>query len=617
MAESNPSREREGPPDRDREAVGAVRSSLARLARPHAEHACWIDPEEDGSGGAVLLLGRRTGLLVIPVRAWTTEELVSATPGAFQLSSGGERRKRLNPDREGRERAGEIREALKGAGVESGVTVGHAVAFPYMTRTEFARRGFHWFVPLERALFREDFEPEDDLDRDVSGMRFRERISEAFPRRPVALTAGCMDRILQALHPEASIRGPSGERERRARFREGVSALDEAQARAALRLSPGHQVITGPPGSGKTQVLVHRCAFLSRYGSGFGRILLVCYNIALVGYLESLVRERGLAPSADGVLVTHFYDLCRRILGEDVPFENRDDAFYRDVTARTLERIRRKDGGAPVFDAVLVDEAQDFSDGMLRVVTETIRPGGDLVVALDASQDLYGRRSSWENLGIRARGHTRRLRHVYRNTAEIFEFGRRFLGRQPVRRRQPAVLPDPWPFRGPLPVLERFESVDELLASTAGEIRTRLEAEGPDEEIAVVYDDKIYGRDRFSYDNRAMPMRILGALDQAGVRAAWVSRDARSKRAYGPGRDPVVVISIHSAKGLDFDRVYLVGMDRIVPPEAAGRKVRATLYVALTRARYELLVPYVEETPFIRRMKEIRDVLRAGGEGEP
>jgi superfamily I DNA/RNA helicase len=262
-----------------------------------------------------------------------------------------------------------------------------------------------------------------------------------------------------------------------------------------------------------------------------------------------------------------------------------------------------------------VDEAQDFGDEMLRVVTEMIRPGGDLVVALDASQDLYGRRSSWETLGIRARGHTRRLRHVYRNTAEIFEFGSRFLGRQPVRRRQPAALPEPWPFRGPVPALERFESRDDLLASTAGEIRARLEAEGGDEEIAVIYDDKIYGRDRFSYDNRAMPMRILGALDRAGVRATWVSRDARSKRAYGPGRDRVVVISIHSAKGLDFDRVYLVGMDRIVPAGAAGRKLRAILYVALTRARYALAVPYVEETPFIRRMMGIRDALqsRRGG----
>ncbi|MCF8063041.1 MAG: AAA family ATPase [Deltaproteobacteria bacterium] len=597
----------------DQATIREVRRALIRLARPRAEHACWIDPGKDASEPAVLLLGRRTGLLVVLARAWTSTELISATPGAFLLSKGEGRLKRPNPDRAGRRRPAEVREALKEAGVDPGVPVAHATAFPGMTRARFVERGFHWFVPGERVLFRDDLAPGGDLDRDATGAGFRRQVSMAFPRRSAAIGARDMDRVLLALHPEALIRGSEGEGAGRVRFQEGVAALDEAQARAALRLSSGHQVITGPPGSGKTQVLVHRCAFLSRYGSGFRRILLVCYNIALVGYLESLVRERGLAPSDDGVLVTHFYELCGRILGDTVPFENRDHAFYRDVTLRTLERVREETSpGVDRFDAVLVDEAQDFSDDMLRVVTEMLRPGGDLVVALDASQDLYGRRSAWESLGVRARGRTRRLEHVYRNTAEIFEFGRRFLGRQAVRRRQPAVLPEPWPFQGPLPQLRRFESMDAVLSFVAGEIRARVETEGRSGETAVIYDDKIYGRDRFSYDNRAMPMRILGALEQAGVGARWVSRDARPKRAFEPGREPVVLISIHSAKGLDFDRVYLVGVDRIVPPEAATKKVQATLYVALTRARYALVVPYVEETPFIHRMRVVLQATRKG-----
>jgi superfamily I DNA/RNA helicase len=481
-----------------------------------------------------------------------------------------------------------------------------------MTRAAFTERGGHWFLPVERALFRGDLEPGGDLDLDLSGARFRSRITGAFPRRPRTLQNRELERILPALHPEVRLRAPRSDLTRRRAFREGVAALDEAQARAALRISPGHQVITGPPGSGKTQVLAHRCAFLSRFGAGTGRILFVCYNIALVGYLEGLVGPRVPGPRRDNVTVTHFYDLCSRILREEVPFENRDDAFYRDVTVRTLDRIRQGVSAILPFDAVLVDEAQDFSDDMLRVVTGMLQPGGDLVIALDASQDLYGRRSSWEDLGIRARGRTRRLRHVYRNTAEIFELGRRFLGRQPARRRQPAVLPEPWPFRGPPPLLRRFESMEAVLAFTAEEIRARLEKEGEGEEIAVIYDDKIYGRDRFSYDNRSMPMRILGALERAGVPAEWVSRDARSKRAFGPGRAPVVVISIHSAKGLDFDRVYLLGADRVEPPAEARKKVQATLYVALTRARYALTVPYVEETSFVRRLEEI---LR-GPEGE-
>jgi len=45
-------------------------------------------------------------------------------------------------------------------------------------------------------------------------------------------------------------------------FQREVLALDESQARAALRLGSGHQIIKGPTGTGKTLVLVHRCCHL-------------------------------------------------------------------------------------------------------------------------------------------------------------------------------------------------------------------------------------------------------------------------------------------------------------------------------------------------------------------
>ena len=36
-------------------------------------------------------------------------------------------------------------------------------------------------------------------------------------------------------------------------------------------------------------------------------------------------------------------------------------------------------------------------------------------------------------------------------------------------------------------------------------------------EIAVIYDDKIYGRERFAYDNRALPMSLLRKMESAHI----------------------------------------------------------------------------------------------------
>jgi len=66
----------------------------------------------------------------------------------------------------------------------------------------------------------------------------------------------------------------------------------------------------------------------------------------------------------------------------------------------------------------------------------------------------------------------------------------------------------------------------------------------------------------------------------------------------------VSLISIHSSKGLDFDLVYLMGIDHIKPTNENRKSLISLLYVAMTRAKYRLVIPYVKETEFMARMKK-------------
>ena len=201
-----------------------------------------------------------------------------------------------------------------------------------------------------------------------------------------------------------------------------MAALDEAQARLALRLGPGHQIVKGPPGSGKTLVLVHRCCQLLRYQPKAKRILLVCFNIALVSYLKRLIQEKAIGTGEGGVHVCHFFELCSKVLGEAVRFENESSEYYDLVAQETLDRIKAGKSRVEPFDAILVDEGQDFDETMLRVVLALLKPGGDFVLSLDSYQDLYMRRPSWKSVGIKAGGRTHYLKRVYRNTEGDIRF---------------------------------------------------------------------------------------------------------------------------------------------------------------------------------------------------
>ena len=115
-----------------------------------------------------------------------------------------------------------------------------------------------------------------------------------------------------------------------------------------------------------------------------------------------------------------------------------------------------------VFDAVLIDEGQDFNDDMLKILLALLRPGGQLFISLDSYQDLYMRRPSWKSLGIKAGGRTHYLKKVYRNTKEIFEFTQRFIGQEPRVNKQLALLPEDTAFQGGVPEILKFQGTQEL-----------------------------------------------------------------------------------------------------------------------------------------------------------
>lgn len=590
---------------------------LKEAARPHKDFICWYEPPIGRSGAEpdFILFGKKLGLLVIEVKDWTSQKIISCNPHRFTVRISEKPEQKTNPDRQARgyvnslkEMLSEIPEFLSDEPRYKGnvkIPIGRMVVFPNISREDYADSRFKWFMESERTFLKDDLDATGEMLSDVSGNKFRKKISKAFPFPFEGLTYKEIEKLSLILWPEARIELPPRVGTGKARFQKEVLALDDAQARLALKLGSGHQIIKGPPGSGKTLVLAHRCCHLCRYRPEIKRILLVCYNIAFVSYLKRLLQEKGVGLSNNGVQVFHFYELCSKVLGESVRYENEDNDYYELIILEALDKLNRGEVQIQPFDAILVDEGQDFGEEMLRVLLSLLKSGGDLVICLDSYQDLYRKKFSWKSLGIKAGGRTPHLRRVYRNTVEIFDFTQMFIGETPKIEKQLALLPFDFAFHAKSPELQRFknhEKLDEFLIKDLDSCITSGEYKRS--EIAIIYDDKVYGSNRFAYDNRELPMRLLNKLQLAGIPCAWISQDVRSKELYDITTDRVSLISIHSSKGLDFDLVYLIGVDHIKPTNENRKSLISLLYVAMTRAKYRLVIPYVNETEFITHMKE-------------
>lgn len=248
-----------------------------------------------------------------------------------------------------------------------------------------------------------------------------------------------------------------------------------------------------------------------------------------------------------------------------------------------------KPGTPAPFDHVVLDEAQDASVAQLRFLGRLAsdRPDG-LFFAGDLGQRIFQAPFSWRSVGVDVRGRARTLKVNYRTSQQIRELADQLLndhiddvdGEMEVRRGTISV------FDGPSPEVHRFEN-EELEAEAVGAwLRDRLEDGVVPAAVGVFV------------RSAAQVARAAKAVDYAGARSIEIGDDG------GASQGSVTVATMHQAKGLEFRVVAVMACDEDVIPdperladaadmaamEEAHDLERHLLYVALTRARDELLV---------------------------
>jgi hypothetical protein len=105
----------------------------------------------------------------------------------------------------------------------------------------------------------------------------------------------------------------------------------------------------------------------------------------------------------------------------------RNGVDWGDVPRRMWNFIREGQVTLPVYDVVLIDEAQFFAPIWFDIVRRIVQEkSGHLFIVADPTQGFLGRGASWKSLGIDARGKTNNLRRSYRTTHEILNFATLF-----------------------------------------------------------------------------------------------------------------------------------------------------------------------------------------------
>jgi superfamily I DNA and RNA helicase len=193
------------------------------------------------------------------------------------------------------------------------------------------------------------------------------------------------------------------------RLEESIATLDNLQSKAVIETVEGVQRIRGLAGSGKTIVLALKAAYLHAQHPEW-RIAVTFNTRSLKGQFRRLINtfsieQTGDEPDWEQLRILNawgapggaeregiYHHICRAHDIEYYDFGAAKSTFPRGsefagACERALARLQQP---RQLYEAILVDEAQDFPPAFLRLCYEVLDTHKRLVYAYDELQNLSG-----------------------------------------------------------------------------------------------------------------------------------------------------------------------------------------------------------------------------------
>ena len=370
--------------------------------------------------------------------------------------------------------------------------------------------------------------------------------------------------------------------------------LDKEQNKAKNLRSHGAAIVRGVAGSGKSLVLRDR---VSKLLEDFDDILVLTYNRFMSGWLKSKLQDNSI-----NVECKTFHQWAAHKLD----YSYKSDRYDPDEIIRLARKSKRK------YQAILIDEAQDFSDQWFQALLEMLEPDTEsLFIVYDNTQSVYGqphRRQAnwtWKSLGINIPGGRSQVFDVnYRNSPEILELAWNFIepalisANMKVEKRERdesgKVIKTPGigSIIEPKKKLSRSSDIKPLLqeiyyedmpSKIAFQVQEALNTNS-NSSIGILIHPQV----------KNLQQEISKELTTLNIKH-HAPKTSRDRDGNVVDRPCIIVDSWNALKGVEFDAVIIAGVDSLVEITNdldRNFEAKAGLYTAMTRARDHLVMLY-------------------------
>jgi len=390
--------------------------------------------------------------------------------------------------------------------------------------------------------------------------------------------------------------------------------LDANQRRyTSTRTQTGYRRLKGPAGSGKSVVLAARASQLVAEGK---TVLVITYNITLLHYLMDVAVRwpHGNGNTRRDITWLNFHSWCKRVCEESDYyeeyrslwrgcFETEQDLFDAEMGGNAkatelltdgiptlVKGIVDRDNGRYVtkYDAILVDEGQDMLPAWWNALRKVCKPGGEMFLVADATQDIYDTARSWTDeamVGAGFSGEWATLSVSYRLPPQVID-ATRYFAKQFLPSDNIDLPQNPQGELSLYPCNMRWiQTTQEKAVAVSAEAIMEM-APLADPDILAIPDIT------FLSPSQNIGLQVTEVLDAHNIKAVHTySRDTRELRrlklGFFMGDARVKATTLHSFKGWETRGLVVYTGHRLTP------KTMALIYTGLTRIKRHTKSSYI------------------------
>jgi len=384
--------------------------------------------------------------------------------------------------------------------------------------------------------------------------------------------------------------------------------LDEQQKEKAdqflemVNTAPGHLIIKGIAGGGKTVVLLRLFSLVAR--DPFAKIAYIGRQRELVASFKDNLVDLGIDPDSPYYTVETFHEFFYRYFSmENHPDMGRsgngypNDEELKDFISRHLHEIEEE------YDFMFIDEGHNLPDEWVKMLVLKTRgkKDGNLVYVEDFEQNIYGIKRDFDNAFLTNR--QEELIVNYRNTIEIQKVALMLTDKD----RNIAIVDDKKHIRrGHIPEVIYGDDREKIAHNVATRVETWIKKDKvPVRDIAIIYASSEGGKDALVSNIvrafKAKNMQLLShyvddkersILDKFPENEGTILPSRKDGRRVENPELSANFITAFSSQGMSY-RCVAVLMDNFDMEKKWNKKLSKNLkYIALTRATHELVLVF-------------------------